>query len=255
MSIDLQDYLLISSSHTMGFMYWQLNDIWQAPTWSTIEYGLKWKMSHYYVQHIFEPVYLILMLTPYLAKVTDENAVISLYLVNELIDGTRGPIKCSISSLDKFAVRSSFVYNVSIDTPTVKHIVDLPYATVMKSAGCLNANECVFHCSYNSIEDDLGQTLFLTQPKNYQLYQPNLRLEKIKQVSPTEVDITITATGPSLFVWLDVSNATLGYFTHNGFQMLEPIKTARFISWSPMSDSVRENLNITIRSLFDVTQP
>ena len=67
----------------MGLMYWQFNDIWQAPTWSSIEYGLKWKMAHYYVRHMYAPVYPIAILTPYLANVTDENAQISLYVINE----------------------------------------------------------------------------------------------------------------------------------------------------------------------------
>uniref|UniRef100_A0A8C5PSX5 beta-mannosidase n=1 Tax=Leptobrachium leishanense TaxID=445787 RepID=A0A8C5PSX5_9ANUR len=42
--------------HTMGALYWQLNDIWQAPSWSSIEYGGKWKMLHYYAKNFFSPV-------------------------------------------------------------------------------------------------------------------------------------------------------------------------------------------------------
>ena len=238
----------------MGFMYWQINDIWQAPTWATIEYGLKWKMGHYYVQRMFEPVYLVPILTPYLASVTDENARISLYLINELLDGTSGRTMCSFLSLDTFAVRSSVAYDISISAPDVKHIVDLPYATVMKSAGCSNTSQCLVHCTYNSTQDDIGHTLFLTQPKNYQLYQPNLRIENVQQVSSTEVSITITATRPALFVWLDVPISTSGYFSRNGFHMFEARRTVSFHSWSSMSDAVIDNLNVTIRSLFDVTQ-
>ena len=40
----------------MGAMYWQFNDIWQAPTWSSLEYGGKWKMSHYYSKRSFSPI-------------------------------------------------------------------------------------------------------------------------------------------------------------------------------------------------------
>ncbi|CAH8853909.1 unnamed protein product [Trichobilharzia szidati] len=32
---------------TMGTIYWQLNDIWSAPSWSTIDSSGQWKLSHY----------------------------------------------------------------------------------------------------------------------------------------------------------------------------------------------------------------
>ena len=34
--------------NTMGALYWQLNDIWQAPSWASIEFGGKWKILHSY---------------------------------------------------------------------------------------------------------------------------------------------------------------------------------------------------------------
>lgn len=41
---------------TMGALYWQLNDVWQGPTWSSIEYGGKWKMLHYFARRFFFPI-------------------------------------------------------------------------------------------------------------------------------------------------------------------------------------------------------
>lgn len=41
---------------TMGALYWQLNDVWQAPTWSSIEFGGKWKMLHYFARRFFFPI-------------------------------------------------------------------------------------------------------------------------------------------------------------------------------------------------------
>jgi len=45
-----------SSVYTMGTIYWQLNDIWQAPTWSGTEYGGRWKLLHYYAKNFYAPV-------------------------------------------------------------------------------------------------------------------------------------------------------------------------------------------------------
>ncbi len=38
------------NGYTMGALYWQLNDIWQGPTWASIEFGGKWKLLHNYAQ-------------------------------------------------------------------------------------------------------------------------------------------------------------------------------------------------------------
>lgn len=35
---------------------WQLNDVWQAPTWSSIDYSGRWKMLHYMAKDIFAMV-------------------------------------------------------------------------------------------------------------------------------------------------------------------------------------------------------
>nr|KAF6501266.1 mannosidase beta [Molossus molossus] len=48
--------IVLGEGHTMGALYWQLNDIWQAPSWASLEYGGKWKMLHYFARHFFAPL-------------------------------------------------------------------------------------------------------------------------------------------------------------------------------------------------------
>ena len=40
----------------MGALYWQLNDIWPGASWTSLEYGGKWKMSHYHAEKFFRNV-------------------------------------------------------------------------------------------------------------------------------------------------------------------------------------------------------
>lgn len=39
----------------MGTLFWQLNDVWIAPTWSGIDYTGKWKILQYYAKDFFAP--------------------------------------------------------------------------------------------------------------------------------------------------------------------------------------------------------
>lgn len=56
---------------TMGALYWQLNDVWQAPSWSSIEYGGKWKMLHYFARRFFFPIQIV----PYLIQTSTNNSL------------------------------------------------------------------------------------------------------------------------------------------------------------------------------------
>ncbi|MEZ0216842.1 MAG: glycoside hydrolase family 2 protein [Rariglobus sp.] len=40
----------------MGVLYWQLNDVWPGSSWSSLEYGGKWKLLHYSAKKFFAPV-------------------------------------------------------------------------------------------------------------------------------------------------------------------------------------------------------
>merc|ERR1719230_370445 len=50
------------NANTMGILYWQLNDIWQGPSWSSIEHSGRWRLTHSAVQRSFEPLAASLLL-------------------------------------------------------------------------------------------------------------------------------------------------------------------------------------------------
>lgn len=42
--------------HSMGTLYWQLNDVWPAVSWSSIDYELAWKTLHYHARRFYAPL-------------------------------------------------------------------------------------------------------------------------------------------------------------------------------------------------------
>lgn len=230
----------------MGFMYWVLNDIWQAPSASTIEYGLRWKMGHYYVRQMYSPRYPIASLTPYLADIADETAQVSFYVASDFDESTQGYLNCQIHTLDTFTPRLYFGGHVSFTGSGVQRVMDIKYSSLMKRANCTNTTQCVIRCEY-SVE----QTLFLYRPKHYQVFDPHLRILSVTSTTDRDFNIFITADRPALFVWLDVPANITGYFSQNGFHLFQPVLNISFHSWTPISVlHVR-----SIISLYDVTQP
>lgn len=246
--------ILILFSNTMGLMYWQLNDLWQTQSWSTVDYDLKWKIGHYVAQHMYEPVYPVTVLTPYLANVTDENAQILLYVVNDLFSGMSGQLICSVYAFNAQGPRIFFEDDVRFDAPGVQLIRTVSYQWLMSRAQCANGSECIFYCELNYNQQHIQQTLFLSRPKYFQLSDPHLRIRNIKQRTSTDFDITLDIDCPALFVWLDISTNITGYFSKNGFHLFG-FETVSFHSWTPIIDFNTTFSNIHLSSLFDVTVP
>lgn len=48
----------------MGALYWQLNDVWTAPSWSSIEYNGNFKVLHYWAKDFFAPLHIVANLNP-----------------------------------------------------------------------------------------------------------------------------------------------------------------------------------------------
>lgn len=46
----------LDAPRCMGTLYWQVNDCWPAPTWSSVDYFGNWKALHYWVKKDYEDV-------------------------------------------------------------------------------------------------------------------------------------------------------------------------------------------------------
>ncbi|MGV2435117.1 MAG UNVERIFIED_CONTAM: hypothetical protein LVT10_09795 [Anaerolineae bacterium] len=40
---------------TMGTLYWQLNDMWGAPSWASVDWRGRWKALHHMAKHFYTP--------------------------------------------------------------------------------------------------------------------------------------------------------------------------------------------------------
>jgi beta-mannosidase len=68
----------LDAPRCMGTLYWQLNDCWPAPTWSSIDYQGNWKALHYAMREDFQPIAIL--------QKTTEKGEVEIYLKSDVLE-------------------------------------------------------------------------------------------------------------------------------------------------------------------------
>uniref|UniRef100_A0A3Q3L5P9 Beta-mannosidase n=1 Tax=Labrus bergylta TaxID=56723 RepID=A0A3Q3L5P9_9LABR len=207
--------------HTMGALYWQLNDIWQAPSWSSIEFGGKWKMLHYFAQDFFAAV---------LPVGFEDADTLLIYAVSDLSDDLQ--------------LRSDL-----LPVPGGSAVVILKQPVAALLAGCGHCTRLTCLLTFH-LEDGGGEQHgptnhhFLCSPKDAEgLQRPNITVRR-------SYSVTLHSDSVAPFVWLDVGNVP-GRFTSNGFLMVTRSTTVSFTAWRPTSVAELSR-SLSVTSLRDV---
>ena len=69
--------------NNLGSLVWQLNDIWQGVSWSSIEYSGRWKVLQYGLSNIYSPV----IIYPFW---TAENQTLEVLVISDLLTSVSG---------------------------------------------------------------------------------------------------------------------------------------------------------------------
>ena len=221
-----------------GTMYWQFNDIWQAPTWSSLERvtkcGGKWKMAHYHMKHAYASVIL-----SFSTETLENDNQFEIYAVSDLHD--RG--LNDTFALKVFAYESLTPLYAETLAYSVGPFVSKPIARFDIAA--LTDGVCSFGANYSCLVVveptadslfDYANFLFLNDKFDTvsNMRVPQVRIISVAAASSASSDsgqfsIVIGADAVALFVWLDVETSTIcGTFSDNGFHMTSSTRTLTY---------------------------
>nr|XP_020459774.1 beta-mannosidase isoform X2 [Monopterus albus] len=239
-----QSEIIEGKGHTMGALYWQLNDIWQAPSWSSIEFGGKWKMLHYFAKDFFSAV---------LPVGFEDDGTLLIYAISDLNHDLKLRAVVTVytwTELDPVCTLKSDL--VLVHGGSAVAVFKEPVATVLAGCGRCTRLTCLltFHLEDPSSSQQ-GPTNhhFLCSPKDAQgLQRPNITAKVQEDKSGYTVTLHSASVAP--FVWLDVGNIP-GQFSSNGFLMVSRNITVAFNAWRPTSVTELSK-SLTITSLMDV---
>ena len=94
----------------MGTLYWQINDDWPAPSWSSIDYFGRWKALHYMAQKFY---------APHAVSMTLEDHRCHVYFSNESFETTEYSLTLSIRDLSGNVLET---YETKVNSPAFSAI-------------------------------------------------------------------------------------------------------------------------------------
>ncbi|XP_058443272.1 beta-mannosidase-like isoform X2 [Malaya genurostris] len=214
---------------TMGALYWQLNDVWISPSWSSIEYGGKFKILHYWLSEVFAQNHVVAYI----------NALkkLELYLIRD----TLGPsehwsIEVKVHRWDKFVPVDLIAYDsIVVPENTVVKVDTFDIYDRLRQNNRLAKDHLLRIDLYRSKKKIAENFVFLDKIRNADsISNVSLRLNIVsvncnKVSNIVRISLEVTIDCPAVFVYLELTpeNSALKQcqFSKNGFLQFTPIQT------------------------------
>jgi beta-mannosidase len=237
--------------NTMGALFWQLNDVWVAPTWSSIDYTGKWKMLQYFAKEFFAPT----IVTSYL----DVSRQLRIYAVSEVASliGTTldALLLIQVYNWNSFKVVTATTMNATLEYGKSLEVGVVDTDVYLQTIGCGSLpdarNNCFFYLTLSASGSVIAphNLALATSLKESNLVKTKVEIAAVKQVDDEgfKFEVTVNADGISLFVWLD-SHGIRGKFGENGFAQVIPTMQVVFQADEKTSASILEKA-ITVTHL------
>ncbi|KAM7315503.1 beta-mannosidase [Ixodes scapularis] len=235
---------------TMGALFWHLNDVWQAPSWSSIDYLGNWKMLHYFAVRFFAP----LLVSAYV-----DGDRLLVYAIDDLYAGEPYNLRLDVrlyhygSFVPRLSLTHVFPMSSLVQVVSAKNLSEL-----LSSASCSRNNSFLtFRLSNDSDGETLSSNFLLLQVPRLATEIPSAAL-KISNVSALHSEdeslrgsnvheIELKTDAVALFVWLSAGRVR-GRFSDNGFIMVDKTTSLTFTSDLPL-DVAQLRLNISVTCL------
>lgn len=239
----------------MGSLYWQLNDIWQAPTWAGLDYSGRWKVLPYMAKNAYQNI----VSAPFYNYTSGE---LEIWVTSDLWETVSGNLSLSWVDLKGTPISNNAGMPGSIDfrVPAINStrvlqtdIADLELPDV-KDAILLLSLQADSHLPNSGTRTPFThENYFLpVWAKDTKISDPGLHLAKDVATGGFTVEAT---KGVSLYTWLTHPEDVVGFFSDNGFVLVPGKKKHVGFKLQEDSSGGKWKDKVTVESLWDLTTP
>ena len=195
----------INMPTTMGSLYWQLNDVWPAASWSSIDYFGNWKALQYYTRKAFAPI---------LAVPDTKTEDLLIYAVSDHFDDKEAQLELKIVDFNGKELWShSDDITIKANTSTV--VFSKALTALLKD---IDTNEAVLSTKIllNGVEE-YATTSYFKEAKDLILPAPKVDFEVEKVEKGYAIKVTTNKLAKNTYFSID---ETEGWFSDNYFDLL-----------------------------------
>ena len=187
-----------SMPRTMGALYWQLNDCWPCPSWSSIDFAGRWKALHYFSARFFAPVLIS-------GLEDSDKGTVEVHLTNDRPDAVPGTVTWRVLDLE-----GNVLLENKLDAPVPGLASSLVTVVHLHQIEPRPAWSGIFvQLEFQARDGTRASNLVLLErPKKMDLKDPGLTFE-IHPAAGGSFEITVSARHPALWVWMETDDFDL----------------------------------------------
>lgn len=226
----------------MGTLYWQLNDCWPGPSWSSIDYKGNWKALHYHARKFYAPVLV--------SGVEDmTKGTVDVYLNNDHLRSLSGAVHWQLYHVNGTMLEQGR-FETQIKGNTAHKINTIELHDRLDEIGERNL------LLYLEFVGDGGENsdnlILFSRPKHLALQKPEFKVE-VTQEGDNRFGVSVSSRVPALWVWADGLHGVIKY--SDRFFHLMPGAEKKCILVTKESCSLEQiKRDIKICSLYDTYQ-
>jgi len=239
-----------SMPRTMGALYWQINDCWPVFSWSSLEFGGRWKALHYAARRFFAPA-LVSAHVPgdeHAGKgnyITNTIHDVNIYTVYDGVDPQDGIVKWALYNLDDEILEQGQL-EVALRYGAAQKLTTLDFADVIARHG----RRQLYLRLWLEIGDhtESQQTVFFTAPRFLNLRRAPVQSSVLAQHDGT---IVIEFSSPVFQHYVEFDLAGADYRASDNFFDLYPNVPHRVRVLAANLTAAQLSERLTTRSLVD----